>query len=106
MAGRWGLFRRFLSDRLKVRFNHSWVHSTSPDHLYQEDMDSDSPSKTSSSNSSHPVEVPELSPTLKLIEASTTRLIMDDLLTHYYSPFEIWYLRVITDKVRCAMYDR
>ncbi|KAF8502459.1 COG4-domain-containing protein [Gautieria morchelliformis] len=81
MAARWGLFRRFLCDRLK------------------DDVDSDSTSRVASDidNNDTP-EGLEISQTLKLIEACASRSLMEGLLTRYYSPFEIWYLRIITDK--------
>ena len=63
-------------------------------------MDSDSPSGGPSDiDNNHVIEEPEISPIFKLIDGSASRSVMDDLLAHYYSSLEIWYLRVITDKV-------
>ncbi|KAF8582204.1 COG4-domain-containing protein [Ramaria rubella] len=69
MAGRWGLFRRFLCDRLKVYFFTDQINNGMSALLSRE-----------------------------VIEASASRAIMDDMLNRYYTPLEIWYLRVITDK--------
>ncbi|KAF8502545.1 COG4 transport protein-domain-containing protein [Hysterangium stoloniferum] len=78
MAGRWGLFRRFLCDRLK-------------------DYSGDGPSVPSVQDGTQV----QASPALLLIQACSTASLIDELLTRYYLPLEIWYLRVTTDKAHC-----
>ena len=43
--------------------------------------------------------VPSLTDT-QLVESTVSHKLFEDLLTTYYQPLEIWYARVITEKVR------
>lgn len=42
----------------------------------------------------------ELPDALKTVEVSQSRQLMDETLTTYYAPMEVWYMRTIIDKVR------
>ncbi|GJJ12454.1 hypothetical protein Clacol_006696 [Clathrus columnatus] len=83
MASRWGLFRRFLYDRIK---------EDSDDADSRIDWEGDNQDNTLA------VKLPKTPSVLSLIQESATGNLFENLLMEYYYPLEIWYLRVITDK--------
>lgn len=112
MAGRWALFKRFLSDRLKVR--RSPRPADGPDLtetvFLQEEVDSEPESPTADDTETKKEEEAQrqVVPTNKstpipaevaLIDASGCKSIFGQLSTTYYIPLETWYLRSVIDKV-------
>ncbi|OSC97651.1 COG4-domain-containing protein [Trametes coccinea BRFM310] len=92
MSGRWGLFRKFMYDRLKEE----------PD-LEEEDGDG-------SSEVSHPVpqrtaqQAPDsadedaIPAGFQVIEESQSRKTIENMLSTYYIPLEVWYARSVIEK--------
>jgi len=93
MGGRWGMFRKFLYDRMK-----------------EEDLDEEEEIRQADesgvpSNANPVVEpkqaieekvaAPEM---VEAVEACTTRQLIQDTLDTYYAPLEVWYTRTIIDK--------
>jgi len=76
MAGRWGLFRHFVCDRLR------------------EDHNSDSPLAKDAVHDNS-VRISSIS---LILEASKTKKTIEDLLNNYYTPLEVWHLRMTIDK--------
>ncbi|KAG8941785.1 hypothetical protein FRC04_004104 [Tulasnella sp. 424] len=93
LAGRWALFRRFLTERLK---DEHGSNPQSPDgSLADEEVDKTTeakpePTSTEQGNST--------SPEVELIESSGCRSMMAQLISTYYIPLETWYLRSVIDK--------
>lgn len=78
MASRWGLFRRFVYDRLKDDTDDATFSPTIEEY------------GTTSVPASHSV--------LSLIRESVTGQLLENILLEYYYPLEIWYFRMVTDK--------
>ncbi|KDQ12274.1 hypothetical protein BOTBODRAFT_176521 [Botryobasidium botryosum FD-172 SS1] len=100
MAGRWGLFRRFLWERL--RDDQSSDSSATPDRIDSPRPGTNPTPKPSATDQppepdSKPEPEPE-SPEKQLLESCACREIIENLLSTYYIPLETWYLRTIIDK--------
>ncbi|KAK7693068.1 hypothetical protein QCA50_002633 [Cerrena zonata] len=93
MAGRWSLFRKFLYNRLQ---DESEDEADNQEDGNNPDGESITPRQRRS------IEKEETSSTLpdvlQAVETSTSRKLVDDLLTKYYAPLEAWYTRTIVDK--------
>ncbi|KAJ7684832.1 COG4 transport protein-domain-containing protein [Mycena polygramma] len=82
MAGRWNLFKKFLSESLGVHFFYfpSRVPFFNP-HVQEGDPDPSQPSLKVST-----------------LEATASHHLFEEVLTSRYVPFEIWYTRTTIDK--------
>ncbi|KZO95834.1 COG4-domain-containing protein [Calocera viscosa TUFC12733] len=87
MAGRWGLFRRFLLDRLKSdpAPEENGDANTSGDGIrpYSDGDESDEDQSAS---------------VLEMIDGCGCQKAMNSLLKTYYEPLELWYLRSVIDR--------
>ncbi|TFY55596.1 hypothetical protein EVG20_g9262 [Dentipellis fragilis] len=86
MAGRWNLFRRFLTNRLGAQSQDT---DASDDEFT--DADAQQPLTVAESDS-HQTEESEV------IRKSVCNELFDTLLSKYYTPLEIWYTRSAIDK--------
>ncbi|KAH8102832.1 COG4-domain-containing protein [Cristinia sonorae] len=99
MAGRWSLFRKFLYDRLRDQ-------EGSEDNTSDDDANAE-PAQLKKAVSPAPAEGVAEDPVLNAVESSVSRQLMDDMLTTYYIPLEIWYIRSAIDKAhRLSTPDR
>ncbi|KAI9056846.1 COG4-domain-containing protein [Trametes sanguinea] len=92
MSGRWGLFRKFMYNRLK-------------EELEPEEEDEDGSSELSAPVSQRSAEqAPDGSDRdaipagFQVIEESQSRKIIEDMLATYYIPLEVWYARSVIEK--------
>ncbi|KAG8949049.1 hypothetical protein FRC00_008335 [Tulasnella sp. 408] len=93
LAGRWALFRRFLTERLKEEHESN---PQSPDGtVTDDDVDKTTEAKPEPT-STEPDGSP--SPEVELIESTGCRSMMAQLISTYYIPLETWYLRSVIDK--------
>ncbi|KAI9456239.1 COG4-domain-containing protein [Lactarius psammicola] len=92
MAGRWGLFRHFLLDRLKNETEDEGSHT--PVSRHEEPFRLTTPeTKQLPDDPHHPT-----SEELKAVESSACNKLFEDLLNTYYTPLEVWYMRSAIDK--------
>ncbi|EJU05592.1 COG4-domain-containing protein [Dacryopinax primogenitus] len=88
MAGRWGLFRRFLLDRLKRKSAPS-----------EDDVDAEPTADTvQSSSNGEQSEEDQATTVLTIIDESGCQKDINHLLKAYYEPLELWYLRSVIDR--------
>ncbi|EKM55831.1 uncharacterized protein PHACADRAFT_209352 [Phanerochaete carnosa HHB-10118-sp] len=92
MAGRWSLFRKFLYERLKDSEDEDEDQSND-----RSRPQTPQPPPTARSQAFEPVDT-GVSDALEAIEASSSRQLMEDTLSTYYVPMEVWYSRTIIDK--------
>ncbi|KAI0350116.1 COG4-domain-containing protein [Trametes cingulata] len=87
MSGRWGLFRKFMHDRLGAGAILERSHSEeNAEHTYDN-------ARTSHS------EYQEVTPTgFQIIEHSRSHSKMEQMLETYYTPLEVWYTRSVIEK--------
>ncbi|KAG8999188.1 hypothetical protein FRB90_012139 [Tulasnella sp. 427] len=94
LAGRWALFRRFLTERLKD--DHESNPQSAEGSADDDDVDKTTEAKT------EPADTTKLetktSPEVELIESSGCRSMVAQLISTYYIPLETWYLRSVIDK--------
>jgi len=98
MTGRWSLFKKFLTERLRDDYLDSDDDRVGPATLHTQRRSlpsSASCEKQSSDPSTSPVF--ESKETL-LIESTACHRLFEDVLTTYYLPLELWYTRTIIDK--------
>ncbi|RPD65758.1 COG4-domain-containing protein [Lentinus tigrinus ALCF2SS1-7] len=99
MSGRWGLFRKFMHDRLKEESDSE-----------EEDPSGNTTSQPLPLNPSQPSEGTdkEASPSdgVQVLENSRSQQLIEDMLSTYYTPMEVWYARTVIDKAhRMSTYD-
>ncbi|TBU29088.1 COG4-domain-containing protein [Dichomitus squalens] len=96
MSGRWGLFRKFLHDRL------------------QEESDTEAGSEADPAGSRQPQprdgsvedQHPEALNGVQVLEKSLANRLFEDMLATYYTPMEVWYARSVIDKAhRLSTHD-
>ncbi|KAI0713376.1 COG4-domain-containing protein [Earliella scabrosa] len=94
MSGRWGLFRKFMHDRLKSD-------------LEDEDIDEDGqPSAQEKIATKGATDGADVSNGIQVIEQSRSQEVIEDMLATYYTPMEVWYARTVIDKAhRLSTYD-
>lgn len=92
MAGRWNLFRKFLFENMEVRhfidFASRFLMT-----IVKGDLDPDQDAQQPPTGDVAKVE--ELP-----FQSAESFGIFENLLTEYYIPLELWYIRTIIDKVR------
>ncbi|KAH9857731.1 COG4-domain-containing protein [Lenzites betulinus] len=90
MGGRWGLFRKFMHDRLKEEDGS------------EDDYEDDSRTHAEISKPpSAPSDVDALGtipPGFQVVEDSGSHKTVEKMLTTYYTPLEVWYARSVIDK--------
>ncbi|KAI0807010.1 COG4-domain-containing protein [Fomes fomentarius] len=102
MSGRWGLFRKFLHDRLKEESD-----------LEEDDANDNTRAAQSQSQSQEAAPLTHAtkgevnaSNGTEVLEQSQSQLLIEDMLATYYTPLEVWYARTVIDKAhRLSTYD-
>ncbi|KAF8479032.1 COG4-domain-containing protein [Russula ochroleuca] len=93
MAGRWNLFRRFLVDRLKNDSDDDGENGRLPASHDGLSISASPKTRQPPDSSLHTV-----SEELKAVESSACNKLFEDLLSTYYIPLEVWYMRSAVDK--------
>lgn len=83
MAGRWNLFKKFLSERLEVSLCFFYI------------SDSNIFIKDSSESEPDPTQPP---PAVATLEATASHHLFEEILASRYIPLDIWYTRTTIDK--------
>jgi conserved oligomeric Golgi complex subunit 4 len=118
MTGRWSLFKKFLTERLRVSyFRVLYVLIINNQGIFQDDYQNDddeqggaeilhaqprAPPRSTlvdihpSNSATSPVFEPR---EILLIESTASHQLFENLLTTYYLPLELWYTRTTIDKV-------
>ncbi|OBZ75472.1 Conserved oligomeric Golgi complex subunit 4 [Grifola frondosa] len=91
MAGRWGLFRKFMHDRLQEDSNGG------DDETYQarstDDIQTYRPTATNTGKGDD-----VSADALQVVETSISRKLVENMLSKYYTPLEVWYARSVIEK--------
>ncbi|KAJ8462975.1 hypothetical protein ONZ51_g10559 [Trametes cubensis] len=89
MSGRWGLFRKFMHERLK-------------EEMEPDDDDDEKPvdiARPEQGDNQSNGEAQEVVPTgFRVVEDSQSRQLVEAMLSTYYTPLEVWYARSVIDK--------
>lgn len=85
MAGRWNLFKKFLSESLRVHIHPFFCLSFSNIHFQE--------------NSEDTADLSQPPPEVSTLEATASHRLFEDVLISRYIPLEIWYTRTTIDKV-------
>ncbi|KAI0792934.1 COG4 transport protein-domain-containing protein [Abortiporus biennis] len=92
MAGRWGLFRKFLIDRLREEDDYDEVDNRMSGERGRKDGEDDDEGEAQKESSGADEQV------LGIVEHSESQKIFEGMLEKYYYPMEIWYTRTIIEK--------
>ncbi|KAI8998959.1 COG4-domain-containing protein [Trametes punicea] len=92
MSGRWGLFRKFMHDRLQEDAN--LIEEGESEHLDAFISKPQSPPPQGSDKGPTSVFPADF----EVIESSQARAIIEDMLSKYYTPLEVWYARSVIEK--------
>ncbi|KAI0710461.1 COG4-domain-containing protein [Cerioporus squamosus] len=101
MSGRWGLFRKFMYDRLKEESDSEGDDDPSGNPNISQSEPQNPPQSSegaeSEANASNGIQV---------LESSRSQQAFEDILSTYYTPMEVWYARTVIDKAhRLSTYD-
>ncbi|TFK93127.1 COG4-domain-containing protein [Polyporus arcularius HHB13444] len=98
MSGRWGLFRKFMHDRLKEESDSEGDDDPSGNPQSQQP----NPPRSSEGADSEA----SASGGIQVLESSRSQQAFEDMLSTYYTPMEVWYARTVIDKAhRLSTYD-
>ncbi|KAI0668553.1 COG4-domain-containing protein [Trametes maxima] len=100
MSGRWGLFRKFMHDRLQDETDEDEEEGSDEDGLVHPN-----PSKPPTSSADEDAE--DATPAgFQVIEDSRSRQTIEGMLSIYYTPLEVWYARSVIEKAhRLSTHD-
>jgi conserved oligomeric Golgi complex subunit 4 len=107
MSGRWSLFKRFLIDSPKVRDLCRYQTLTLDLTTWQDqplvsdeaDPSSKSPTADFTDSALKLIDRDNSGPTgFESIQSTTSQQLLENLLTTYYVPLEVWYTRTIIEK--------
>ncbi|KAH9890716.1 COG4-domain-containing protein [Cubamyces lactineus] len=89
MSGRWGLFRKFMHERLKEEFE--------PD-ADEDEKAADTIRPERGENRSNDKAEEAVPAGFRIIEDSQSRQLVENMLFTYYTPLEVWYARSVIEK--------
>ncbi|KAI0637328.1 COG4-domain-containing protein [Trametes polyzona] len=99
MSGRWGLFRKFMHDRLREEFDTEDGEKEDGGNAPSGPHKADDLAAVNGSDENVPVG-------FQVVENSRSHKTMEKMLAIYYTPLEVWYARSVVDKAhRLSTHD-